>query len=64
MTAEDVQRVAGTHLPPEKMIVLVVGNQEAIDRGDENHAVTLEALAPGGKVTVLPLRDPMTMKMP
>ena len=64
VTADDVQRVARTHLLPEKMILLVVGNQEAIDRGDEKHAVTLEALAPGGKVTVLPLRDPMTMKMP
>jgi predicted Zn-dependent peptidase len=64
VTADDVQRVARTHLLPEKMILLVVGNQEAIDQGDEKHAVTLEALAPGGKVTVLPLRDPMTMKMP
>jgi len=64
VTAKDVQRVARTHLLPERMILLVVGNQAAIDRGDEKHAVTLEALAPGGKVTVLPLRDPMTMKMP
>jgi predicted Zn-dependent peptidase len=64
VTAEDVQRVAQTHLLPEKMILLVVGSQEAIDAGDEKHAVTLEALAPGGKVTALPLRDPMTMKMP
>jgi predicted Zn-dependent peptidase len=64
VTTEDVQRVARTHLLPEKMILLVVGNQEAIDRGDEKHAVTLEALAPGGNVTVLPLRDPMTMEMP
>ncbi|MCG6927064.1 MAG: insulinase family protein [Acidobacteria bacterium] len=64
VTTDDVQRVARTHLPLEKMILLVVGNQEAIDRGDEKHAVTLEALAPGGRVTVLPLRDPMTMKMP
>jgi zinc protease len=64
VTAEDVQRVAKTHLLPEKMIVLVVGDQEAIDKGDEKHAVTLKSLAPGGKVTVLPLRDPMTMKMP
>ena len=64
VTLEDVQRVAREHLLPEKMILLVVGNQEAIDQGDEKHAVTLEALAPGGKVTALPLRDPMTMKMP
>ena len=64
VTAEDVQRVAREHLLPEKMIILAVGNQADIDKGDETHAVTLEQLAPGGKVTVLPLRDPMTMKMP
>jgi predicted Zn-dependent peptidase len=64
VTTEDVQRVARTHLLPERMILLVVGNQADIARGDDKHAITLEALAPGGKVTVLPLRDPMTMKMP
>jgi predicted Zn-dependent peptidase len=64
VTTEDVQRVARTHLPPEKMIVLVVGHQESIDKGDGQHAVTMEALAPQGKVTTLPLRDPMTMKLP
>jgi predicted Zn-dependent peptidase len=64
VTTEDVQRVARTHILPGKMIVLVVGDQAAIDRGDGKHAVTLEALAPGGRVTDLPLRDPMTMEMP
>jgi predicted Zn-dependent peptidase len=64
VTAADVQRVAREHLVPEKMIVLVVGNQAEIDRGDEKHKVTLAQLAPGGKVASLPLRDPMTMKAP
>ena len=63
VTAEDVQRVARAHLVPEKMIMLVVGNQADIDRGDEKHPIKMEELAPGGKVTELPLRDPMTMKM-
>jgi predicted Zn-dependent peptidase len=62
VTAADVQRVAREHLVPEKMIVLVVGKQAEIDLGDEKHPVKLDALAPGGKVTTLPLRDPMTMK--
>lgn len=62
VTAADVQRVAREHLVPEKMIVLVVGNRAEIDLGDEKHPVTLAGLAPGGKVTTLPLRDPMTMK--
>ncbi|HYN01355.1 MAG TPA: pitrilysin family protein [Vicinamibacteria bacterium] len=64
VTAADVQRVAREHLVPEKMILLVVGRQAEIDLGDEKHPVTLAALAPGGKVTTLPLRDPMTMKAP
>jgi predicted Zn-dependent peptidase len=62
VTAADVQRVAREHLVPEKMIVLVVGQQAEIDLGDEKHEVTLAQLAPGGKVITLPLRDPMTMK--
>jgi len=64
VTAADVQRVAREHLVPEKMILLVVGKQAEIDLGDEKHKVTLGELAPGGKVTTLPLRDPMTMKAP
>jgi len=64
VTAEDVQRVARKYLPLEKMIILAVGNLADIDKGDEKHPVTLDSLAPGGKVTALPLRDPMTMKMP
>jgi predicted Zn-dependent peptidase len=63
VTAADVQRVARTYLVPEKFVVLVVGDQEEIDLGDGKHTVDLAALA-GGRVTVLPLRDPMTMKLP
>jgi predicted Zn-dependent peptidase len=62
VTAADVQRVAREHLVPEKMMVLVVGKQPEIDLGDEKHPVALASLAPGGKVTALPLRDPMTMR--
>ena len=50
VTAADVQRVARTHLVPEKMVVLVVGDQAEIDLGDPKHPVTLASLAPGGKV--------------
>jgi zinc protease len=62
VTAADVQRVAREHLVPEKMMVLVVGRQAEIDLGEEKHPVTLDSLAPGGRVTLLPLRDPMTMR--
>ena len=62
VTKEDVQRVARAHLVPERMIVLVVGEQKEIDLGDPRRPVRLEALAPGGAVVTLPLRDPLTMK--
>jgi predicted Zn-dependent peptidase len=64
VTPADVQRVARSYLVPDKMILLVVGDQKEIDLGDPKHPVTLLSLAPGGKATTLPLRDPMTMKRP
>jgi zinc protease len=64
VTAADVLRVAKQYVLPEKMIMLLVGDQKEIDTGDPQHPVKLSAIAPGGKVTTLPLRDPMTMKRP
>jgi zinc protease len=63
VAAADVQRVARRHLPPDKLLVLVVGDQKEIDVGDGKHQVGLAALAPGQRVVTLPLRDPMTMKL-
>jgi zinc protease len=60
VTAEDVLRVARTYLDPARMAILVVGDQKEIGLG-EDAETRLTALA-GGKVTDLPLRDPMTMK--
>jgi predicted Zn-dependent peptidase len=62
VTAADVQRVAKQYLVPEKLVILVVGNQADIDRGDGKNAPGLATLAPGGKVENLSLRDPMTMR--
>lgn len=61
VTVADVQRVAREHLVPEKLVILVVGDQREIDRGDGRHDVSLAGLAPGPTV-VLPLRDPLTMR--
>jgi zinc protease len=64
VTAAEVQRVAKTHLVPEKLVILVVGDQKEIEIGDDKHPVKLAALAPGGNVKTLALRDPLTMKRP
>jgi len=64
VNAADVQRVAKQHLVPEKLVILVVGNQADIDKGDGKSNASLASLAPGGKVENLALRDPLTMKRP
>ena len=62
VTPADVQRVAQKYLTPDKLVVLIVGDQKSIDQGDGKHQTTIEALAEGRKVVTLPLRDPLTMK--
>jgi len=64
VSAADVQRVAQKYLAPDKMVMLVVGDQKEIDQGDGKHETSLKALAEGRPIVVLPLRDPMTMKRP
>ena len=64
VTADDVQRVAQKYLNPDNLVILVVGNQKEIDIGDGKHQIKVEDLAPHRQVVVLPLRDPLTMKMP
>lgn len=62
VTPADVQRVAQKYLSPDKLVVLIVGDQATIDLGDGKHQTSIEALAEGRKVVTLPLRDPLTMK--
>ncbi len=52
VTQEDVLRVAQTHLRPEKLLILVVGNAEEILKGGLS----------AGKVERIPLPDPQTLE--
>jgi zinc protease len=61
VTTADVQRVAREHIDPAKLVILVVGQQQEIAKGDGEHDVTLAGLVPG-EPTRLPLRDPMTLE--
>ena len=58
---EDIQRVAAKHLHPERVAILVVGNQEEILKGHPDHPISLEKLVPA-PLTELPLRDPLTLE--
>lgn len=64
VTVEEVLDAAGRYLDPEALVVLVVGNLEAILAGDpERPEFSLEALRPGPAVRI-PLPDPFTMEYP
>ena len=64
VTAEDVLDVAQRYLDPDKLVILAVGNVEAMLAGDPERAeFSLEALSAGG-VTRVPLPDPFTMEYP
>lgn len=61
ISRDDVLRVAKRFLTPEKLVILAVGQKDQILLGHPDHPVKLTELA-GGRLTDLPLRDPLTMK--
>ena len=58
---DDVLRVAKKYLTPDRLVILVVGQKEQVLLGHPDHPVKLTQMA-GGRLTDLPLRDPLTMK--
>jgi zinc protease len=60
VTPDDVLAAAQKHLHPDKLVFLVVGDPEAVQKGSDKHE---ERFSDFGQITVLPLRDPMTLEM-
>jgi len=61
VTAADARRAADRLLHPDKVTILAVGNKDGLLNPDPKHPVAFADLT-AGKITFLPLRDPLTMK--
>lgn len=59
VTLDDVKRVAREYLHPDKLVVVVVGDLEAIKKGDPAHPASFSDLGP---CVELPLPDPFTLQ--
>lgn len=59
VTTDDVLAAARKYLRPDKLVFLVVGDPEAVQAGSDKHE---ERFSSFGEITVLPLRDPMTLE--
>ncbi|UCG51442.1 MAG: insulinase family protein [Candidatus Latescibacterota bacterium] len=59
VTPDDVLAVAKKYLHPDKLVFLVVGDPEAVQKGSDKHD---ERFGDFGGITILPLRDPMTLE--
>ena len=61
VTPDAVLAAAQKYLHPDKLVFLVIGDPDAVEKGSDKHP---EHFSDFGKVTILPLRDPMTLQMP
>ncbi len=59
VTTDDVLRAAQKYLHPDKLVFLVVGDPEAVQEGWDKDPVRFSDF---GDITILPLRDPMTLE--
>lgn len=65
VSAEDVLDAAQRHLHPTKLVILAVGDREAMLRGNpDTPEFSFESLAGGGAIRSIPLPDPLTMEYP
>ena len=65
VSAEDVLEAAQKHLQPDKLVVLAVGDREALLRGNADRPeFSFESLAGDAGIRSIPLPDPLTMEYP
>jgi predicted Zn-dependent peptidase len=60
VTSDDVLAAAQKYLHPDRLVFLVVGDPEAVQTGSDKHE---EHFSDFGEITILPLRDPMTLEV-
>jgi predicted Zn-dependent peptidase len=60
VTSDDVLAAAQKYLHPDKLVYLVVGDPEAVQTGSDKHD---ERFSDFGEITILPLRDPLTLEI-
>jgi zinc protease len=59
VTADDVLAAAQKYLHPDKLVFLIVGDPEAVQKGSDKHP---ERFSDFGDIKILPLCDPMTLE--
>jgi zinc protease len=59
VTPADVRAAAEKFLRSDRLVFLIVGDPAAVEQGSDKHP---ERFSDFGKVTILPLRDPMTLQ--
>ncbi len=59
VTPDDVLAAAQKYLHPDNLVFLIVGDPDALEVGSDKHP---EKISDFGPVTILPLRDPMTLE--
>jgi predicted Zn-dependent peptidase len=65
VTSDDVLRVAQKYLQPDKLVILVVGNVDDLMKGNPDKPdYSFARIAKAGKITRIPLPDPVTMVYP
>lgn len=59
VTPDDVLAAAQKYLHPDKLVFLVVGDPDAVQKGSDKHD---DSFANFGEITIMQLRDPMTLE--